>query len=214
MAQLPLPSGAFTACFSERIHPIALHPGSQCARARVCMSLLVVGRTVCLGLARGSHPTRVARACFGLRQLCAGRKDALQTLQGLCWRRSRGHIWVFTQCLLAGSETALHLTAVPYRELPWVWVSVCVCGWLCACVCGAAQSVLFGCVCRSCCGFVRCGQAVVLLMQEPELLFDLLLSHFHSLAESASFVSPPPQWSAGHSRSAFLALLSPLRVPG
>lgn len=86
--------------------------------------------------------------------------------RGFAGRRSHGDIWVCTQCLLAGGETALHLTAAPYRELPWAWVSVCVCGWLvcvcgwlCARVCGAAQSVLFGCARRCCCGLVRCGQS-------------------------------------------------------
>lgn len=98
---LPLPSGAFTACFSEHIHLIVLHPGSQCARACVCMSLLVVARHV-LGAWLRVPPRLSETSVFGaVAALC-------RTEQCSPGRRSHGDICVCGHSPFWQVATLLH----------------------------------------------------------------------------------------------------------
>lgn len=91
------------------------------------------------------------------------------------------------QCL-AGGETASHLAMALCRELPRAWAKtrpealfVCVWVWVCVCVGACVRALcspVLSCLVLSIGAAVilsTVSKVVVLLMQEPELLFYLLL---------------------------------------
>lgn len=169
--QRPLPSGAFTALL-PRAHPShSTSFWSSCAcPCSLCLSVP--------GACEMSHLTLVTvepLACFSGGSSVQG-EGMLSILSGLHQERFRLHLGLDTAPCLAAGETASHLARVPRRELPGAWVTPALKPCVLVCECALCSPVLSACVYISAAVVLSTvGKVVVLLMQEPELLFYLLL---------------------------------------
>lgn len=106
-----------------------------------------------------SCPTLERRVCFGSGSCVQGQKTLFTyserssgsvSLYLSVW--TRRNVWQVANCF--------HLAVAPYRELPRAWVKTLPEAVRACCLRACARpSVLFGHVCRYCCGLDRCGQS-------------------------------------------------------